>query len=386
MIDSSLKETIKSLRPNQMLAYLTSEGWREDGCINDTASVWHRTENQYHDFEIIQPLKYDLKDYVQRVYDLITVLSEFENRALRDIVDDLSNFHADVIKIRVVHDDVENGSIPLNDGVLLVEKAKELLMSVAKSTFSKRRHFTGGASQQVTDFVDKLRLGQTEVGSYIVNLIMPVDKTPNKQDDMTEVSLTRSVTRTLARSLTAIDTSLESYKNTHDNQSFEPAVQKGVSANLCDALVGLTGENHTRNVNVTISLSRTDNEYQDMRLQHSFASNVVPYLQQASDYYKEKYTIQGYTACGQVTVLKHEPNEEIGIVTVASMVNGREKHITFELPACEYWQAHRAHRENKVVECHGDLTVSPRSANLLNVTGFRVVGSVNLFGNEEPPT
>lgn len=379
MTERSLIEIIKSLRPNQIVAYLTSQNWREDGHIGKNSSVWHRKENEYYDFEIIQPLRNDLKDYVQRTYDLIEVLSKFENRPIRGIVDDLINFHADVIKIRVIHDDVENGSIPLNDGVLLIEKAKELLTSVTKSTFNKRRHFTGGVSQEVTDFVDTFRLGQTEVGSYVVNLIVPIDKDPRDQSDMHEVSLTRTVTHTLARSLTAIDKSIETYQCTHDAQSFESAVEHGVSANLCDALVGLTGENQSRDVKITISLSRTDHEYLDIQLSHSFNSNIVEYLKRASDYYKEKYTIHGYTVSGQVTGLKHEENEDIGTVTVASLVHGREKYVTFTLPTEQYWQAHHAHGENEIVECQGDLHVSPRSASLINVSGFKIIGGGDLF-------
>ncbi|MCG8671026.1 MAG: hypothetical protein MI867_16585 [Pseudomonadales bacterium] len=379
MIDNSLLETLKSLRPNQMLAYLTAHGWREDGSIGEFASVWHRAEEEHYEFEIIQPLKYDLKDYIQRTFDLVNTLSKFENRSIQEILHDLINFHADVIKIRVVHTDVENGSIPLSDGVLLVEKAKELLTSVTRSTFSKRRYFSGGVSQEITDFIDKFRLGQTEIGSYVVNLIIPVERSSEKQEDLNEVSLTRTVTHTLSRSLTAIDKSIESYKSTHDEQVFERAVEQGVSANLCDALVGLTGESQARDVNITISLSRTDNEYLDIPLQPSFSSNIVEYLKRASDYYKEKYTIRNYTASGQVTGLKHEENERIGTVTVASLVNGKEKHVTFGLPTDEYWKAHQAHGENGIVECHGDLNVSPRSAHLINVYGFTVLSSGDLF-------
>lgn len=379
MIERSLVEIIKTLRPNQIMAYLTAQNWREDGAIGKNSSVWHRAESEYYDFEIIQPLRSDLKDYAQRTYELIDVLSKFESRPMRDVVDDLINFHADVIKIRVIHNDVENGSIPLNDGVLLIEKAKELLTSVTKSTFNKRRHFTGGVSQEITDFVDTFRLGQTEVGSYVVNLIVPINKTPTDQGDMNEVSLTRAVTHTLARSLTAIDKSIDTYQFTQNDQSFESAIEHGVSANLCDALVGLTGENQSRDVKITIALSRTDNEYLDIQLNHSFNSDMVEYLKRASDYYKEKYTILGYTVSGQVTGLKHEENEDIGTVTVASLVCGREKYVTFTLPTEQYWQAHQAHGANEIVECQGDLHVSPRSASLINVSGFKIIGAGDLF-------
>lgn len=379
MTDHILREIILTLRPSQISEYLASKGWREEGVIGESVAVWHRTEAEYYDFEIILPLKDNLKDYVQRSYDLIDVLARFENRSFRDVVDDLINFHADVIKIRVVHDDVENGSIPLNDGVLLIEKAKELLISVVKSTFSKRRHFTGGASKEIMDFVETFRLGQTEVGSYIVNLIMPIDRLPAAQGDMMEVSLTRNVTNTLARSLTAIEKSMVSYRESQSGQSFESAVEQGVSANLCDALVGLTGEKQSRNVNISILLSRTDSQHQDIKLQHSFDSDDVEYLKRASDYYKEKYTIQNYIVCGLVTGLKREENAESGVVTVVNVVNGREKNITFELPSNEYWQAHQAHGENNIIQCAGDLHVSPRSATLINVNGFSVLGSEDIF-------
>lgn len=378
-MEKSLLASINSILPSQLMGYLTEQGWREDGAIENIASVWHREEQEYLEFEIIQPTRVDLKDYKERVADLVGTLARFENRSVQTVLEDLLNFYADIIKIRVVHNDVEGGSIPLSDGVSLFEHAKDLLTSVAKSTFSKRKYFFGQSSQDVNDIVNKFRLGQTEVGSYIVNLIIPIECGIGDQQDHSEVSITRSVSHTLARSLLAIEASIDQYKSTRKDIVFDSAVQHGVSANLCDALVGLTGEAHIRNVEIKLSLSRGDKEFLDIPLSYSFNSSEVPFLQRASDYYKDKYVIQGYTVSGYVRSLKHEEGDDFGTVSVSSLVNEKERNVTFELPTDQYWEAHHAHKAGLIVECTGHLSVSPRSATVINPSNFKVIRSQGLF-------
>ena len=380
MKNDTVLTTIKSLLPNQLYSYLSAQNWIEDGSIGTMATIWHRNEVEHHDYEIIQPNTTNLKDYHQRVYDLVNILADFESRSIFDIADDLSHFHADVIKIRVVHDDVGDGSIPINDGVLLFDKARELLTSVVKATFNKRKYFGGGGvSAEIADYLDTLRFGQTEVGSYVVNLIAPVEQFSSDHIDQLDVSLTRHVTSTLANSLAAIDESISEYKHTGSKQCFDGAVLKGASANLCDALIGLSGESKQRNVNISITLSKADNHNLDVPLVHRFSSDLVPYLQAASDYYKGSYVIADHKVAGSVTSLKHEDNEDMGTVTVQSLVNDTMKSVSFELPMVEYWEAHQAHKMKHIVECIGDLHVTPRSAKLHNAKEFRVFGNDDMF-------
>jgi hypothetical protein len=192
MITISQLNAIKTLLPNQLSEYLMSRGWTEDGKLGEVATIWHRKEDEYQNFEILQPLTNGLKDYPQRVYDLIEVLSEFEQRAFFDVVNSLNNFHEGVIKIKVIHEDVEKGSIPLNDGVLLFEKAKELLVSVVRSTYNKRKYFSGGnLPEEITEFIESMRLGQTEHGSYVVNLIAPMSDQEKGPQELSKVTVSR---------------------------------------------------------------------------------------------------------------------------------------------------------------------------------------------------
>ena len=376
-------QAIKSLVPAQLNGYLLSQGWFEDGVLGEIATIWHRKEKEYHEFEIVQPLTINLKDYEKRVYDLVNVLSEFENRAFFDIADDLNNYHADIVKIRVVHDDVEGGSIPLNDGVLLFEKAKELMVSVVKSTFDKRKYFVGGKiTEEVAEYINNIRLGQTEHGSYIVNVVAPIERYEEVQQDHARISVMRAVSDTLAMSLTAINEAIQEFKGTQRNDSFDDAVQKGVSANLCDALIGLSGEAKNRDVKITISMSKAEPILENAHFEHSFYSSNVPYLQKASDYYKEKYVLLDQKVSGLVIKLSHEEDEDYGVVTIEALVGDIEKNVSIQLPTIEYWEAHSAHKKLQLIECIGDLHVTPRSARLINIRGFRVFGVDDMFDED----
>lgn len=383
MITSSQLNTIKTLLPSQLSAYLAHQGWFEDGELGEIVTIWHRNENEYLDFEILQPKTTDIKDYHQRVCDLVEVLSEFEQRAIDGIVNDLNNFYADVIKIRVIHDDVEGGSIPLNDGVLLFEKAKELLVSVVRSTYNKRKYFSGGKlTEDIAEYLSNMRLGQTEHGSYIVNLIAPIIHKDGEQEDLVKTSVTRAITENLSRSLTAIDNAIEEYKRTQSTNSFDGAVDNGVSANLCDALIGISGETKDRDIRVVVSLSAVEESIDGAKLEHKFDSTSVPYLQIASDYYKEKYVLYDQVVYGLVTKLSHEEEEDVGTVTIEATVNDVDKSVSIELSIEEYWQAHRAHKKLQVVECLGDLHVTPRSARLVNTKEFRVYDNQDMFDED----
>lgn len=383
MIPDNLVDSIHSLKPDSIANYLRSSGWTESS-LDENISLWHRPEEEFESFELLQPLTKKFRDYSQRVFELVENLTNFEKRAFEEVLDELSNFHADVVKIRVSHDDVESGSIPLDDGVRLFEKTRELFVSIAKSTFSKKKYFGGGKlSEEIANFLDTIRLGQTERGSYIVNLIAPIELIPQDQNDFDKVSVTRSVTKTLARSLTAIDSSINDFKSTNSLTAFDSAVEKGVSANLCDAILGLSGDKRSRNINISISLSQTEELSEEIKLTHRFEVDALPYLEKASEYYKDNYVIPNKTISGLVIKLTHEPNEDSGTVVIDAIVNDRQKNVTVELPIDEYWQSHRAHKRQQPVEVTGDLHVTQKTAKLLDGRNFKAFGDNDLFPDQE---
>jgi len=58
--------------------YLILKGWVLSNQLPHIANVWRYKKN--NDFEIIQPIKADLKDFSNRVNDIVNTLSESENK------------------------------------------------------------------------------------------------------------------------------------------------------------------------------------------------------------------------------------------------------------------------------------------------------------------
>lgn len=90
-----LTELLPILPPSKIRSYLMSHGWILEGGIGGSvlspvATIWHRREPQNKDLEIIQPENGNIRDFQQRQWDLICVLSEFEQRAVDEITKDIS--------------------------------------------------------------------------------------------------------------------------------------------------------------------------------------------------------------------------------------------------------------------------------------------------------
>ena len=377
-----LTRAVEDIVPSQLEKYLVATGWVGDGAISNKAKIWHRPEEGYFSFEVVQPIKSDLRDYCLRVREAIQVLSEFEERSFSKITEDVVNYDLDIIKVRVVSPDVEGGAIPMDDGVLLFERAKDLLVSSTLSAFRKKRFFYGNWPIAVREFLDTLRFGQTERGSYVVNVIAPLVKFSDETFPETDRSITRSVTSNLSASLKAAKSAISKYEKTKDVVAFEEAVSSGVSANLCDAIIGISGSKKNRDVEISIQLAPSEKESNEITTSHRFSSTHIPVLETASEYYKGNYVIYDYGIYGLVVRMDHEPSEDYGTVRVSSLVNGSEKNISIELGLDDYWEAVRAHRPNIPVTCKGDLHVTPRSAYLLNPQNFRVLDNPDLFDDE----
>jgi hypothetical protein len=370
---------VKDITPVRLEMYLLSSGWIETCSISDKAKVWHRPEKKHFDLEILQPINQCLKDYSQRLYEVIRSLSEYENRSALKIINDVNNVDSDVVKIRVISPDVNGGAIPIDDGVLLFEKAKELLVSSTLSTFKKKRFFSGSWPVVVKEFMNTLRFGQTERGSYVVNVIAPVSDFSEKEFPEADCSITRSISNNLARSLGATMIALEKYEKTNNLISFEGAISSGVSANLCDAIIGMSGASKSRDVEISIELAASEKDSQEILRKHRFTSSHIPILSTASEYYKGNFVIKNYEASGLVIRMDHEPAEDFGVIRVTSAVNGTDKNISIQLSLDDYWEAVKAHRPGYQVACQGDLHVTPRSAFLVGPRKFRVINDSDLF-------
>lgn len=372
-----LRRQINEVRPLQLSAYLLQTGWRDDGAFGKFAAIWHRPEPDFIEAEVLAPTSSVAKDFPERMADALAAIGLFEGRTTFDVAKNVAGTVADSIRVRVFHDDVGDGSIPLEDGVLLNQKARDLMASAVMSTLSKRRHFAGSRPPEAAQYLASLRLGQTEIGSYIVNVIAPAGPPRVDQTSIPLASFASVVSGNLVSGLSALSAASNEYAADEDLTVFDAAVQHGVSANMCDALVGLSGTQRQRGFEITISPSGIDLSSQAPQT-FLFEPSKVATIAAASEYYKDNYVLLGRLVVGLVKRLDRLGDEN-GTVTIATSINENEKNVMVELGNDDYLQAIAAHRAKNPVQVTGDLHVSPRTARLLKPADFSVLRSGDLF-------
>lgn len=380
MSRDDLLKRLADITPDQLAAYLDLRGWRKDADLGAMASVWHRPEPQQEDAEVLLPsLQQRAKDFGRRLVDAVTAIADFEGRPVLDIVRDVAGYFSDRVRVRVFHFDVEGGTIPLDDGVLLNQRARDLMEAAALASTSKRRQFTGRKSDEMNEYLRSLRLGQTEVGSYVVNIIAPVPVQQTPQLGLPSVPTTHLVTATLSSGLRALDDAIGTIASGGNNIVLDEAVSNGASANLCDALVGLSGADQKRGFEVTITPASSGLE-PSPPVKFVFDRDKVERVAEAAAYYKrEDYTLYDRTITGSVEKLDRPLADETGIVTIAVTLNGQPKNVAVELDKDEYQQAVLAHGEKTLVQCHGDVRVMSRGARLINPRNFKVIKNGDLL-------
>lgn len=356
----------------QVEAYLFSKAWFMDGDISSVGTLWHRQDNESS--EVVLPKHRGIRDFRKRFNEALTALSEFEGRSMTEVVADVIRMSSNLITVRVIGADTADGTIPINDGVLLFSKAKELLNAAALSMYSKRKQFKGQLPKEAKAYVDSLLLGQTEIGSYVVNIIAPLP--PRRPAQATgvgpEVPVAEAVTLNLVHGLEAIAKATTEFADSRNLKVFDFAVERGVSANMCDALVGFSGTERNRNFEVRVS-GAAGPMFEGETKVFKFDADAVALVQKASDYYKGDYTLDHRNIWGFVKKLDRPKGQEVGTITVEAAVDGVERSIKIMLNPDEYHQAVLAHDAKVIVACSGNIHIKNRRAMLLNPTGFHII-------------
>lgn len=365
----------------QLQAYLQSKQWFEDGKIRSVATIWHRHRDE--DAEVVLPFSF-VKDFRERVRDALMAVALFEKREVLDVISDVNRLFSNVITVRVIHADTEDGTIPINDGVLLISKAKDLLSAAAQAVYAKRKHFSGRTPKDARNYLDTLLLGQTEIGSYVVNVIAPnqanfvVEQAVADPTTADALPLSQAITLNLVTGLEALAKASTKYEEIGDLKAFDDAVLSGASANLCDALLGFSGEKHNRTFEITVTAAAGPMFESEPR-KFEFGGKHVEVLEKVSGYYKDDYILPDRVLTGYITKLVRPKDETAGTITLDSMLGDVERKVRVALTGDDYHLAVIAHDDGQMVRVQGDVHIKPKTAELLNPKNFGVIKMEDLI-------
>ncbi|SEP87019.1 hypothetical protein [Basfia succiniciproducens] len=356
----------------QLARYLTAKNWQIAFEL-EYAIIWQR-ELRHQILEITIP-KPSAEDGDEVLKKTLEKLANFEEKTVETLKLNISNQYTDKLSVRVVGESVKDGTIPLDDGVKLFEKTKHLINALALSAKRKKAvfgHNSGG--KNVAEFMSQVRLGQTQIGSYIINLSYPVENIEVKEQNeiIQAISFSRSVSHNLANSLKKLKEKITHYEN--NPTSFAELIPEGVSHNLCEAIIGLSGSEQQRKVEIKLQAGEINDEAMPSEINIQFDQNEIKVVQIASKYYQGEYTLPHYEIIGKIVGLHSSNLAEGGYIQVPCKIENKSVEIRIDLSPEQYQLAAEAHKNGQQIRCKGEnLYINKKKGRLQKLTSMNTL-------------
>ena len=374
-IDATDIALAESITPRGVHAYLAANGWAKVGAYHgNTGDVYCLRDDERE--SVLVPASTKFADYVTRLMQLAETLGRIEDRQQSTVLTDLSLAEADVIRVRLPKT-YEDSSIPLSTGVGLLDESRKLLLAAACSATRPQRLFRAGRNQNAAAYVEHIRLGQTEPGSFVVNLLAPVTPSLTKSES-TQLPLLepfeRRVAQMLVSGLRASREATELVNRGEGIGAFEERINKGVSANLCQATANLINSGSGLDVSVSWALTRQPHDgHLDERAAVAFTPSDAPVLEEAARILSDRQERCDERIEGYVSALAREQSDPEGRVTIKAVIDGALVSVKADFSQSEYNRIADAHTRRLSVSLEGDLQRDGQRWRLMNPRDLTVV-------------
>ena len=350
---------LSGLRPLDLIAYLRANQWQEAQKLENGA-FWTK-----EDQEILLPLDATLKDFPNRMAEALGILEHVEKRSQFEIFEDLVITNADVIRPRLIGVNGD-GLISLEQGTAIHQEARNLMLAAACSTIEKKSLFAKRKPEQAMNYLNHARFGIPQRGSYILTIISPVSPKIAAGKDLfgkelePEEPFERKTVKTLARALHAAEQACREVAASSDIEPMKKAVASGVSANLCEAIIGLYRASGDKGIQFGFSWTPMRGVPADVVSNISISSDAIPFLEETARVFRETEAVDDSEVLGTVNKLEHQDGEQ-GKVTLAGSVEGVPRRVIMELSGEDHQNAIRSYRERVPMVCVGTLVREGRS-------------------------
>ena len=355
------RDALLAISPAALSAYARIEGWHQHELYREHSAIYIGETLP----EIVVPRTTRLGDYASAVAALIETFAQVAGQDELTVYRSLVTADRDVVRIRAAGGD--DGSLSLNDGVNLVDGARNMVLAAACSLHGPRPVYRPGANRDAAELLQQMRLGQTDQSSFVVTLLTPVvpPLMPALFEDPDDrnAPIARRMTKRLVEALAAVRHAAEQAV-AGDGDAFVVTVTSGVSANLCEALTRIVEPFLTLDVGVSWAWTRPVTP--PGRTVVRFGQADAALLREAARSLRERAPKSDVCLHGFVRILKREGEELDGTIKLRTTIDGQQKSVEAVLEQIDYERALEAHRDQAPVVMKGDLERIGQRWRLLN--------------------
>jgi len=357
-------DPIMQLDPDKIKRYLIAKKWK---CIHTypdgVSTLWSKNDAAVR--HIPDKTLYD--DYRQIVATVLRTVAKVEKTDVEHVIKAINTVNIDVLKIHLPEPIGSDGTIPLDDATRIIGGIRKLLLSAASSAEdivagnTPKDIYPEQKSDAVLASNKKFRLGQTEVGSYVITIeseIIP-DTSQTTLYDTPKMPFERMTLTTLANALNDI----KEYRPESGEEEADvtdiviESARRGVSANLCDNLseISQIEENEHTGLGIEFEWAPEYPAEVETPTHIEIPQEKMVYVAGIADKYNVTKPMPDQKMSGHVRLLSRSKPGETGTIKIDTNVKNGPQTVTVKLTGDDYLKAIRAHENGSVLTVFGDL-------------------------------
>ena len=367
------RETFGRVTLAGLSAYLEARGWERRDNWRGRMIVWGCDRGEEY-AELLTPIREHSSAYAVRIGEAISELATWEGRSSVEVFQDLLAARADVIRFRSL-----NGSggtdRSLVDGAALLDMSRDLLGAAARGADRPGEAvYRWRPSGVVTGYLREVRAVFGVRGWDDFALHSPVPADYGFQADLGDdysPPFSRQAMLALHQGLSQASLVRDEVMAGSDvTEMFGAAVNRGLNANLCEALAGLVERSH----GVSVGLAWASVRPRDVSVEDfSFSESSADVLRGGAEWLRRTSPYLDAHIVGEVVILARETDEPFdGQAVLAYELDGKPVSLHVQFPEESRDTVIRSFRDGIPVSLAGDIyregrryvLRSPRNVNL----------------------
>ncbi|MDE5758269.1 MAG: hypothetical protein K2H85_06610, partial [Allobaculum sp.] len=360
-----LRRNIDSIHNLQLCQYLRNNKWHEDGAFFNGNVIQFLTPNR--EDAVLIPIIKEFSDYYRVMADSLKTIASVENDTIKGLLIKLLNPVSDILKWRIANDDTSIDTIPFSSVRDNINSIKDLLSSSCLDILSPSIIHKKQSTKKVQEQISTYKFGQTEIGSFILNIICPINLdgySPSVFDtNIEDLPLSRRINIRLINNINIIQTSIK-------NKSAllkERVDAREISVNFLKALLNLYDINKDTSYEISAKWNTAVINPEDVINHVELVPKCMDKVAETIECFEDKkdQTVEN-AYYGKIVNINGEPEldkREDVLITVATINDkGKIQKVKCSLNYTEYYSViDEAFQDSLTVKVTGNPDVSKKN-------------------------
>jgi len=371
LINVRIQRFIDELNIKNFNDYLIANKWKHYKSSRNNINIYQLdAENGFYQLSI--PQNRDFIDYNEEVQKSLEILSKVENESIESTLNKITYITSNILKFRINNKFNLSSSAGLFDFANLGEQVKLMIKNTAMSELLVNNAKIQLSSEEIARYLESCEVGQSEIGSYIIPIILPIYTKISNNIEQLELFPNQSTGYAIATKLISnIETLKIALKSEESDDLISQTLKESnIKVGFCEAFSKIIPEaNSNKKIEITPKWSPLIDDENRINKIVEIDSNI--------DKMKLKRVIKminlfegsNEKIIGRITKLKASPllEDRHGGFADISYIDkfDKKKVISAILSDGDYKKAIDAHEEGRMVIVRGTLTLKKRGGTII---------------------